>query len=108
LRDQVLHPAGLQDWLAVYQPAAAAEATRIGTEAWQHQRAQQNPRFILRNWVAEEVIRALEDEGDLRPLQAASRFVREPFAGFADDPLWTRWTGPAPDWASKLSLSCSS
>ncbi len=108
LRDQVLHPAGLQDWLAVYQPAAAAEATRIGTEAWQHQRAQQNPRFILRNWVAEEVIRALEDEGDLRPLQAASRFVREPFASFAGDPLWTRWTGPAPDWASKLSLSCSS
>ncbi|MGA0881838.1 MAG: protein adenylyltransferase SelO [Burkholderiaceae bacterium] len=108
LRDQVLNPVGLEAWLAAYQPAAASEAVRLGTPTWQLERSLQNPRFVLRNWVAEEVIRALEDEGNLAPLQAASRFVAEPYRCFADDPLWTRWTGPAPDWASKLSLSCSS
>lgn len=108
LKDQFLNASALTAWLRDFRPAARASAQVAGLKVWQGERAQQNPRFILRNWVAEEVIRALEDEGDLRPLQAASRFVSQPFARFEDDPLWVRWTGPAPDWAAQLSLSCSS
>lgn len=106
--DQVIRPNQAEEWLQTYQPAAAARAEALGLKHWQDRLSQVNPRFVLRNWVAEEVIRALQDEGQLGPLQAAMRFVADPCASFPDDPLWARWTGPAPDWAARLTLSCSS
>lgn len=108
LRDQVLRPDALESFIRHYQPAAAAQAQEMGDLAWRQQLQETNPRFILRNWVAEEVIRALEDEGNRAPLQAAIRYVANPTQSFEAEPLWVRWTGPAPDWAAQLSLSCSS
>lgn len=108
IRDLVLDPARFQAWQAAYAPFAAAHAQAQGLPTWQRQRARANPQFILRNWVAEEVIRALEDEGDSEPLHAAARYVSQPFEQFPSEPRWARWTGTAPDWAAGLSLSCSS
>jgi uncharacterized protein YdiU (UPF0061 family) len=108
LRDQVLRPDALESFLGHYQPVAAAQAREMGDLARRRRLEETNPRFILRNWVAEEVIRALEDEGNIAPLQAAMRYVSKPTQSFEAEPLFVRWTGPAPDWAATLSLSCSS
>ena len=72
---------------------------------WSDQRLAANPTFVLRNWVLEEVIRALEDEGDVAPLQKAMALLKNPFD---DSPINQAWLGAAPDWAKGLALSCSS
>lgn len=72
---------------------------------WSDQRLAANPTFVLRNWVLEEVIRALEDEGDVGPLHKAMALLKNPFD---DSPTNQAWLGAAPDWAKGLALSCSS
>ena len=72
---------------------------------WSDQRLAANPSFVLRNWVLEEVIRALEDEGDVGPLHKAMALLKNPFD---DSPTNQAWLGAAPDWAKGLALSCSS
>jgi uncharacterized protein YdiU (UPF0061 family) len=72
---------------------------------WSDQRLAANPSFVLRNWVLEEVIRALEDEGDLGPLHKAMAMLKNPFSDSLENQAWL---GAAPDWAKGLALSCSS
>ena len=63
-----------------------------------------NPRFVLRNHLAEQAIRSAK-LGDLHELQTLQTLLERPFdehpghAAYADFP---------PDWASTLSISCSS
>ncbi|MGA1028042.1 MAG: protein adenylyltransferase SelO [Burkholderiaceae bacterium] len=77
----------------------------IHTAQWSERRLRANPAFVLRNWVLEEVIRALEDEGDVGPLHKAMAMIKNPF----DDSLSHEpWHQAAPDWAKGLALSCSS
>lgn len=67
-----------------------------------------NPKYVLRNWIAEEVIRAARgDEGprDFAPLAAALTMLETPFA---EHPEFERYAALPPDWAAGLSLSCSS
>ena len=82
------------------QTSSQAYATQ-----WSDQRLAANPSFVLRNWVLEEVIRALEDEGDVAPLHKAMALLKNPFD---DSPINQAWLGAAPDWAKGLALSCSS
>jgi hypothetical protein len=65
-----------------------------------------NPKFVLRNWVAETAIRAVEDHGDLATLDRIFRLVTTPFDehGAADE-MFAR--GPVGDMAH-LEVSCSS
>ena len=63
-----------------------------------------NPRYVLRNWVAEEAIEAAE-RGDLTALGTLMQCLEHPFD---DQPHHARWAEPPPDWAAHLSVSCSS
>lgn len=66
-----------------------------------------NPRYVLRNWMAEEAIRRAEDAGDFSVVHRLQRVLRNPFvvqyeaevAGYAQQP---------PHWAQELRVSCSS
>jgi len=64
-----------------------------------------NPLFVLRNWVAEEVIRAAADRGDFSVLDTVLERLRRPFDA---SPPHAEWSQPPPDWAAELSVSCSS
>ena len=65
-----------------------------------------NPRYVLRNWIAETAIRAVENR-DTEYLRKVQRILRNPFVeqseaeklGFAD---------PPPQWAKEIRVSCSS
>ena len=72
---------------------------------WSARRRQASPSFVLRNWVLEEVIRALEDEGNIAPLKKAMAMLEQPFE---DNHEEDHWCQAAPDWAKGLALSCSS
>ena len=64
-----------------------------------------NPKFVLRNWVAETAIRAVEDQGDAGPLDQILRLVQSPFESHAGAESFAG--PPAPEY-SGLCVSCSS
>lgn len=69
-----------------------------------------NPNFVLRNWVAETAIRAVEDQGDTGMIDRIFKCVTHPFepvpaSGHAGD---IRFSGPPPENLRGLEVSCSS
>jgi uncharacterized protein YdiU (UPF0061 family) len=89
----------IRPWLDRYQAALGAvdeeRAARMDRV---------NPRVVLRNWVAETAIRAVEDEGDVETLDRVFDAVTNPFEAREDDPF----AAPPPDHLKGLSVSCSS
>jgi serine/tyrosine/threonine adenylyltransferase len=66
---------------------------------------QVNPRYVLRNWVAETAIRAVEDRGDLATLDRIFKLIQAPFEthdGFE------AFAAPPPPELCDLEVSCSS
>jgi uncharacterized protein YdiU (UPF0061 family) len=86
-------------WLARYRSRMEGEGDRSAAMN------AVNPKYVLRNWVAETAIRAVEDRGDSAPLDLILRLVQSPYephpgAGSLDQP-------PAPEYGG-LCVSCSS
>ena len=63
-----------------------------------------NPKFVLRNWIAESAIRAAQ-AGDFSETATVLACLSKPFD---EQPEFERFAAPPPDWASGLSVSCSS
>ncbi|HWY63536.1 MAG TPA: YdiU family protein [Rhizomicrobium sp.] len=113
--DYTLTFRGLQDageaWLTLFAPVHAEAAgwlVRYRARTENEARGAMNgvnPKYILRNWVAETAIRALEDNGDTGPLDHILRLVTIPY----DDHPGADSFGqpPAPEYGG-LSVSCSS
>ncbi|HVZ28348.1 MAG TPA: protein adenylyltransferase SelO family protein, partial [Rhizomicrobium sp.] len=87
------------DWHQRYRARMAGEGDRS--------RAMNavNPKYVLRNWVAETAIRAVEDEGDAGPLDRILSLVQSPYDEHAGEDALA--LPPAPEY-SGLSVSCSS
>jgi serine/tyrosine/threonine adenylyltransferase len=64
-----------------------------------------NPKYVLRNWVAETAIRAVEDQGDSGPLGRILRLVQSPYDEHPGDEALSQ--PPAPEYCG-ISVSCSS
>ena len=63
-----------------------------------------NPKYVLRNHVAEQAIRAAA-QGDMAPLHTVQRLLAHPFG---EHPGHDAWADFPPDWAAHLAISCSS
>jgi uncharacterized protein YdiU (UPF0061 family) len=96
-------PSGdLQGWLKRYQERLALE----GRDEGERSRAmlQNNPKFILRNYIAQEVIEAVS-RGSERELRDWIRILENPFdehSGFED------YAEPTPQSFKHFEISCSS
>jgi uncharacterized protein YdiU (UPF0061 family) len=64
-----------------------------------------NPKYVLRNWVAESAIRAVEDRGDIATLDRIFRLVQSPFEKHDGDEAFA---APPPPNMCDLEVSCSS
>ena len=101
LRDNFIDVAQFDTWYQAYQQ-------RLGTVAdvgeWQTERNAVNPKYILRNYLAQEAIIAVE-EGNLAPLHRLQKILSQPFAEHTEhEDLAKR----PPDWGQGLIMSCSS
>jgi uncharacterized protein YdiU (UPF0061 family) len=63
-----------------------------------------NPKYVLRNWVAEAAIRRAR-EGDFGGVAEVLDCLRRPFE---EQPEHEHFAAPPPDWAAGLAVSCSS
>jgi uncharacterized protein YdiU (UPF0061 family) len=64
-----------------------------------------NPKYVLRNWVAETAIRAVEDRGDVATLDRIFRLLQTPFDEHPED---AEFAAPPPQAMCGLEVSCSS
>ena len=100
VRDLFLDRPALDAWLLSYSELLAHTSKALAADLM----LKTNPRFVLRNHLAEQAIRSAK-LGDLYELQTLQALLERPFdehpgqAAYADFP---------PDWASTLSISCSS
>lgn len=96
------NPAALTDWLDSYQKRLELEAASVPIR--QAQMKTVNPRYILRNYMAEEVIREAH-AGDYKPLNDLLPLLRNPTVLH---PHLDRYAQEPPDWAGAICLTCSS
>jgi len=89
-------------WLARYAERVAADPR--GTTARQTAMRAANPKYVLRNWVAQRAIEAVE-AGDDAVVQSVYAVLRAPFD---EHPEHAAWAQPAPPQYADLSVSCSS
>jgi len=64
-----------------------------------------NPKFILRNYLAEEAIREAEDQKCYDKISTLFNLLSSPFEAHLG---FESYTQKAPKWAQGLSVSCSS
>lgn len=64
-----------------------------------------NPKFILRNYLAEIAIRQAEDLNQYNEVNVLFELLKNPFN---DNEKFAAYSKEAPDWAKNLTLSCSS
>jgi len=84
-------------WLARYRARTASEDLS-GLD-------RVNPKYVLRNWVAETAIRAVEDKNDVTTLDRIFRIVQAPFEKHDGDEAFA---APPPSNMCDLEVSCSS
>lgn len=95
-------PSQLTDWLLQYRERLERESA---SQAERRARMRTiNPKYILRNYMAEESIRAAH-QGDFRPVNELLTVLRRPFDEL---PEHERFAGEPPDWAGAICLTCSS
>ena len=65
---------------------------------------QSNPKYILRNYLAQEAIEAAE-RGDFAKVETLFKVLKKPFE---EQPEYQSYAKSPPDWSKDLSISCSS
>ena len=103
LRDQFVDRAAFDAWVARYRSRLQQQA---GDDRERCERMQQvNPKYILRNYLAEQAIRKAEDEGDNSEIERLLTVLRRPYA---EQPEFEAYAAGSPDWAKSIAVSCSS
>ena len=104
-------PQAGEPWLARFGAARGEAQTWL--QRWQARTADEdlsglarvNPKYVLRNWVAETAIRAVEDRGDIATLDRLFRLLQTPCEEHPED---AEFAAPPPPQMCDLEVSCSS
>ncbi len=103
VRDWFVDREKFSAWSARYVERLRAEASVDAERAERMDRI--NPKFVLRNHLAESAIR-LAQRGDFSEVQRLLAVLQQPFAEHPNAPA--AYAALPPDWAHQLEVSCSS
>jgi serine/tyrosine/threonine adenylyltransferase len=98
--DLVLDRPRLLNWLARY----TARAGVVNLPAMSQRMLRTNPKFVLRNHLAEVAIRQAK-AGDFSEIDTLHKLLQSPFD---EHPGFEAYADLPPDWAGQLEISCSS
>ena len=102
LRDDCLDRAKFDDWFKRYTQRLAQEKT---TNLQRQQQMQAtNPKYILRNYLAQIAIEKAE-KGDFNEIDTLLMLVQNPYD---EHPNYEHYANIPPDWGQHLEISCSS
>ena len=100
VRDLFADRAAIDAWLLSYSELLALEDKALTADLMLNS----NPKFVLRNHLGEQAIRAAKG-GDFSELATLQRLLERPFD---EHPGHEAYADFPPDWASSISISCSS
>ncbi|MDF4797960.1 protein adenylyltransferase SelO family protein, partial [Vibrio parahaemolyticus] len=97
-----------QAWLDLYLARCELEVDEIGEPISAEQRCEQmrqaNPKYILRNYLAQLAIDKAE-EGDFSEVHRLAEILRHPYDS---QPEFEAYAKLPPEWGKKMEISCSS
>ncbi|HEU4622995.1 MAG TPA: YdiU family protein [Burkholderiaceae bacterium] len=102
VRDLFIDRAACDAWLATWRDRLNAEQSNEAARRTRMLRA--NPKYVLRNWLAENAIRKARDK-DYSEIASLLQCLRRPYD---EQPEFAHYAALPPDWASGLEVSCSS
>jgi uncharacterized protein YdiU (UPF0061 family) len=103
LRDQFISREDFDAWAGGYGERLRAIGSNDAARAVQMNRA--NPKYILRNYLAEIAIRKARDERDYSEIERLRSLLARPFD---EQPEFEEYAKEPPEWAKEISVSCSS
>jgi uncharacterized protein YdiU (UPF0061 family) len=106
-RDLFADRAAFDAWAVDYRARLRREASADAARAAKMNRV--NPKFVLRNHLAEVAIgKARGDGGEPRDYSEVERLLAVLARPYDEQPEFESYAAPPPDWAAHLHLSCSS
>ena len=102
LRDLFIDREGFSRWYQDYR--ARLDSDTSPEESHRQQMLAINPKYILRNYLAQQAI-ARAEEGDFSEVETLHDLLQKPFD---EQPGLEDYAAEPPDWARHLDLSCSS
>ncbi|MBI1422652.1 MAG: YdiU family protein [Gammaproteobacteria bacterium] len=103
LRDHFIQRAKFDRWAHAYNTILLQYHSNDAERAQQMNAC--NPKYILRNYLAQIAIRKAQDEKDYSEIDRLLLALRNPFA---EQPEFEPYAAEPPDWAKTISVSCSS
>ncbi|MGD8884804.1 MAG: YdiU family protein [Gammaproteobacteria bacterium] len=103
VRDLFLQRQAFDQWARRYRQRLLKENS--SDRSRQQQLLRTNPKYVLRNYMAETAIRKAQDEQDFSEIDRLLNLLLSPFDEW---PEHDKYAGHPPDWASQISVSCSS
>ena len=103
LRDLFVDRDAFAAWAGHYRARLAPGAGADPERKARMDRA--NPKYVLRNYLAENAIRKAADERDYSEIERLMQVLARPYD---EQPGMQAYAEPAPEWASALAVSCSS
>ena len=107
LRDMCLDISAFDDWFDAYAKSLAQNSQALNSEhdsAREHRMNHVNPKFILRNYLAQNAISAAQN-GDYSEVQKLFTILQKPFD---EQTEYDAYANLPPDWGKTLEISCSS
>ena len=101
--DNHIKPDGMEEWYKKYKKRLGCEPLKDSDRKINMDKA--NPKYILRNYVAEEVIRKAVDLGDYSGIEKVRKLFMKPFD---EQPENQKYAQAPPKWADGIAVSCSS
>ena len=89
-------------WLEKFQERFKEE--KISKETSQEKMLTNNPKFILRNYLAHQAIKKAES-GDFSEVELLANILNKPFD---EQSKYESYSEPSPEWGKSLEISCSS
>lgn len=103
LRDQFIDREQFDQWARSYRAALQQQSLSDAARAEAMNRA--NPKYILRNYLAQIAISKAEEEQDYSEIDRLLYILSAPFD---EHPEYEDYAGLPPDWAAHIQVSCSS
>lgn len=100
VRDLFIDRSGLDAWLLSFSELLAQSDRALAANLM----LKSNPKYVLRNHLGEEAIRAAKAK-DFSVVAQLLKVLERPYDEHAEHDAWA---GFPPDWASQISISCSS
>jgi uncharacterized protein YdiU (UPF0061 family) len=103
LRDLVVNRERFDAWAKSYRERLALENS-VDAERGMRMNAA-NPKYVLRNYLAEVAIRKARDDKDYSEIETLRKLLMHPYD---EQPENAHYAALPPDWATGLEVSCSS